>query len=141
MKKNSNLHNIFIDTNVFIGAWTNREKDKKCLQYLFSLIGRRLYTSSLCVAQLISVFQKSKTNAEIKNIVSEIIKHTTVLSCDLGDIVASLGDDKADIEDCIQYNISQKMRCAIFVTNNIKDYRIFPNIQVYKPEKIGAIAR
>jgi len=40
--------------------------DYDCLHYLYSIVGKRLYISSLSVAQLISVYQKRKTNEEIR---------------------------------------------------------------------------
>jgi len=53
MKQDPN--HIFTDTNVLIGAYSDNQYDKRCLQYLFSLRGKRLYISSLGVAQLVSV--------------------------------------------------------------------------------------
>jgi len=43
------------------------------------------------------------------------------------------------MEDSIQFEISSKFRCGSFITNNIKDYRVFTNINVIKPLKIRII--
>ena len=70
-----NPNHIFIDTNVLIGAYSGDarfQKDYECLHYLCSLIGKRLYISSLSVAQLISFYQKKKTNQDIINIVHNL---------------------------------------------------------------------
>lgn len=48
------------------------QKNDDCLRYLFSLTGKRLYISTLSVAQLISVYQERKSNAEITAVVRDL---------------------------------------------------------------------
>ena len=58
---NFNPNHIFVDTNVLVGGYSGDarfQKDADCLHYLYSLTGKRLYISTLSVAQLISMFQK-----------------------------------------------------------------------------------
>ena len=60
---NFNPNHIFVDTNVLVGGYSGDarfQKDADCLHYLYSLTGKRLYISTLSVAQLISMFQKKK---------------------------------------------------------------------------------
>ena len=62
-----NPNHIFVDTNVLVGGYSNDvhfQKDKECLHYLCSLVGKRIYISSLSVAQLIAIYQKKKSNEE-----------------------------------------------------------------------------
>ena len=62
--KTYNPNHIFVDTNVLIGAYSGDSRyqtDSDCLHYLYSIVGKRLYISTLSVAQLISVYQKRKT--------------------------------------------------------------------------------
>ena len=69
-----NPNHIFIDTNVLIGAYSGDarfQKDSECLHYLCSLIGKRLYISSLSVAQLISFYMLAIYMAEIKGCISK----------------------------------------------------------------------
>ena len=134
-------HNIFVDTNVLIGAFSGMQNDKECLKYLYSLTGKRLYTSSLSIAQLVSVFQKKKTNQEIKNIVNDIIKKFTVLSFTKADIEEALKSSNSDIEDAIQYVISQKFKCYYFITNNTKDYNKYVNLRPLKSMFIRTIRK
>lgn len=42
-----NGNHIFVDTNVLIGWWVGNKEDVNCIKYLFSLRGKRLYTSAL----------------------------------------------------------------------------------------------
>ena len=51
-----NPNHIFVDTNVLIGAYSGDAKfqaDSDCLHCLCSVVGKRLYISTLSVAQLI----------------------------------------------------------------------------------------
>ena len=133
-----NPYNIFVDTNVLIGAFSDKQHDRKCLDYLFSLKGKYLFISALSVAQLVSVFQKRKTNHGIKDIVRFLIAKFTIIEFSEIDIKNSLHFDFPDMEDNIQYIISKKMKCAHFVTNNRKDYMSF-DLNVILPRKIRSI--
>jgi len=139
-----NPNHIFVDTNVLIGAYSGNarfQKDVDCLHYLFSLTGKRLYISSLSVAQLVSTFQKKKTNREITNIVRELQHRFNVISFTAKDIDEALRETGADIEDNIQYVLAMKQKCRIIVTNNYKDYRLLMWIEATSPEKVRIIAR
>ena len=74
-------------------------------------MGKRLYTSTLSVAQLISVFQKKKTNDE------------------------ALTENGVDIEDNVQFVLARKQKCRVIITNNYKDYRLLLGAQIIKPSK------
>jgi len=74
-KERFNSNHIFVDTNVLVGGYSGNarfQKDADCLHYLYSLTGKRLYISTLSVAQLISTFQKKRTNEEITDIVRDL---------------------------------------------------------------------
>jgi len=136
---NPNPNHIFVDTNVLIGAYGNIENDRRCLQYLFSLRGKHLYISALSIAQLVSVFQKSKSNHDIKITVHDLLSKFTVIGFSLNDIEESLLLENTDMEDNIQYVISRKFHCLHFITNNAKDYKKFVNINILKPIQIRII--
>jgi len=85
-------NHIFVDTrsnlfaclskNVLVGGYSGKssfQKDADCLHYLFSLKGKKLYISTLSVAQLISMFQKKHTNEEIVGMVRELPHRFTVI--------------------------------------------------------------
>lgn len=135
-------NNIFVDTNVFVSAnsqISNSQENRLALKYIESLRGKRLYTSSLCIAQLVSVFQRKKTNEQIKKIVRNILAKYTIIDCKRDNIEEAIKMKSADIEDCIQYSMGTKLKCGVFVTNNKKDYVEFVNIDIIKPKKIRSI--
>lgn len=134
-----NANHIFVDTNVIIGWWAGIKADADCLKYLFSLRGKRLYVSSLSVAQFVALFQKTKPNTEIANAVKALLSKFNVISFAEKDIVASLEISNRDMEDNIQYVLCSKAKCFHFVTNNKKDYNKLTNINVVLPSKVRQI--
>ena len=138
---NFNPNHIFVDTNVLVGGYSGDarfQKDSDCLHYLYSLTGKRLYISTLSVAQLISMFQKKK-NDEIVRIVRDLQHRFTVIDFTNRDIDAALVENGGDIEDNVQFVLAQKQKCSIIVTNNYKDYWLFYNISVVKPDEVRSI--
>ena len=139
-----NPNHIFVDTNVLIGGYSDDprfQKDAACLHYLYSLTGKKLYISTLSVAQLISTFQKKKSNDEIRRIVRELRHRFNVISFTANDIDEALNETGADIEDNVQYVLAMKQKCRIIITNNYKDYRLLLWIEATSPEKVRIIAK
>ena len=139
-----NPNHIFVDTNVLVGGYSDDvrfQKDSQCLHYLYSLVGKRLYISSLSVAQLIAIFQKKKSNEDIVRIVRELQHRFNIIDFTTKDIDAALVVNGADIEDNIQFVLAKKQKCYIIVTNNYKDYRFLQGIQVLRPAKIRKISQ
>ena len=152
--KTYNPNHVFVDTNVLIGAYSGDARyqtDSDCLHYLYSIVGKRLYISTLSVAQLISVYQKRKTNDEIRAIVRELQHRFTIIRSNsvrlqgknftVKDIDAALNQTGADIEDNVQFVLARKQKCRVIITNNYKDYRLLLGAQIIKPAKVRTIAR
>ena len=137
-----NPNHIFVDTNVLVGGYNGDakyQKDDDCLRYLFSLTGKRLYISSLSVAQLISVYQKKKSNEEITHVVRDLQHRFNIIDFTAKDIDTALKETGADIEENVQFVLAKKQKCYIVVTNNYKDYRFLQGIEVLRPAKIRKI--
>ena len=137
-----NPNHIFVDTNVLVGGYSGDakfQKDDDCLHYLFSLTGKRLYISSLSVAQLISVYQKQKSNEEITAVIRDLQHRFNIIDFTAKDIDAALKETGADIEDNVQFVLAKKQKCYIVVTNNYKDYRFLQGIEVLRPAKVRKI--
>lgn len=144
-----NPNHIFVDTNVLVGGYSGDarfQKDADCLHYLYSLTGKRLYISTLSVAQLISMFQKKRKNDEIRRVVRDLQHRFTIIDFAARDIDAALIENGGDIEEddgehqsSVQYVLARKQKCSIIITNNFKDYRLFFNVRVIKPERVRTI--
>ena len=141
---NFNPNHIFVDTNVLVGGYSGDarfQKDSDCLHYLYSLTGKRLYISTLSVAQLISMFQKKMKNDDIVRVVRDLQHRFTVIDFTNRDIDAALVENGGDIEDNVQYVLARKQKCNVIITNNFKDYRLFFNVRVIKPERVRSISQ
>ena len=133
-----------VHEDVIIGAYCGdgrHQVDEDCLHYLFSLNGKRLFISALSVAQLISMFQKKRTNEQVAEIVRQLQHRFTIIGFTAKDIDEALVETGADIEDNVQYVIAKKQKCRILVTNNIKDYRLLMGVEAIQPSKIRIISR
>lgn len=135
-------YHIFVDTNVLVNCFIGTAADVACMHYLYALQGKRLYVSALSIAQLIALLQKRHDKEEIRKYVLQVLHHCVVVSCTDNDIKSALEIEGGDMEDNIQYCISQKVKCPVFITNNLKDYRHYDNIaSVIRPSEVRTIKR
>ena len=135
-----NPNHIFVDTNVLNGFYLSREADVRCLKYLFSLTGKKLFISSLSIGQFVAFFQKKITNDKMKENIRYLFTKFTVIDFGEQDIQKSLLYNYFDMEDVIQYVIGTKMKCYYFITND-KQFSAFRNIEAIKAIEIRNIAK
>jgi predicted nucleic acid-binding protein len=127
---------IFIDTNIFIYAFTGNKKAEKCLDYLKKLEKRKLFTSSFCIGTMISALQKTKgarkklPKKEIIDICSQKLSKINILPFSKADIINSFSHEGLDMEDNIQYEIGSKAKCYYYITADSKGFGDYNNIQV-----------
>jgi predicted nucleic acid-binding protein len=138
MKLNPN--HIFIDTNVLNGVYLNKKADVDCLQYLFSLKGKKLFISSLSIAQFVAFFHKKFSNDKIRDIIRYFFTKFTIIEFNDKDIQKSLLYDYFDLEDTIQYVVGTKLKCFYFITND-KHFATFLNINALKPSEVRSIKK
>lgn len=143
MTSTNNKNNIYIATNVLIGAFApdkRFEAEKKCWQYVCSLTGKRVFVSSLSVAQLVSTFQKRKLKKDdIVVNVKRILSKVTVVDFTEKDITDSLSIDGRDLEDNMQCAVSRKVKCGILITQNKKDYINYLNVDILTAKECRSI--
>ena len=137
--KTKNQNHIFIDTNIIIGAYSNDKKfihEKRCWNYLTSLIGKKIFVSSLSIAQFVSTLQHHKIDKRlVKSNVCNIIAKVNIIDFTKDDIDKSLLMNEDDMEDNIQYVLANKLKCGIFFTQNTKDYNSYISIAVYSAKE------
>lgn len=133
--KPKNQNHIFIDTNIIIGAYSNDKRftrERQCWNYLTSLIGKKIYVSSLSIAQFISTLQHHKIDKKlVKNNVRNIIAKVNIIDFTKDDINKSLSIKENDLEDNIQYILAKKLKCGILFTQNKKHYKDYFDIDIH----------
>lgn len=138
---NNAIINVYIDANVLINYCTGKGLGKEGLSYVFKKFKRNhLFTSSLAMVQTIAELQKKKKERDAfsKKQTIEFIKKLsskiTVVDFTFNQIEKAFSYDSNDIEDNIQYQISQINNCDAILTNNLKDFRIFKDVEKLLPE-------
>lgn len=145
MKNNEN--HIYVDTNCLIGYIANKYgiyKDTagstEALRFLAGLNGKKLYISSLSIAQLTAKLQKKIGTDRMVKEIEQIIHRFNVIEFNDDDIRAAItGGHAKDIEDLYQYEMSQKVKCFYIMTNNLKDFTSLANIIAFLPRKVRKI--
>ena len=144
--KNGKILNIFIDTNVLANFFTGQKPDIDCLQYIFSKRKKEhLFTSSLALVQVAQVLQTGKGKKRKKfdveqtnDCLTKLISKFNILELSQKDVTNSFELDpiNQDVEDRVQYKISQKVNCKGIITNDISHYNNFLGIRVFSPKDI-----
>ena len=135
----SKIRRIYVDTNVLINYCTGQNKDVQALRHVFSKRRKEvLFTSSLAVVQTITKLQvgskmhkrKAYTRERTISVLNEILPKFTVLDLSLLDIKEGFKELNNDIEDSVHFVLSQKMKCDAILTNNVKDFVFFRDIEI-----------
>lgn len=143
MTSTNNKNNIYIDTNVLIGAFAEGkrfEAEKRCWNYVCSLTGKRVFVSTLSVAQLVSTFQKRGLDKDIVvGYVRRILAKAIVVDFTEKDVSDSLTIEGNDMEDNMQCALSRKVKCGILITQNKKDYVNYLHVDILSAKECRSI--
>ena len=140
----NNENHIYIDTNCLIGyiatkygIYKDTKGFTKALQFLMALNGKKLYVSSLSVAQLTAKLQKRIGADRMVKEIEQIIHRFNVVEFNNDDIQSAItGALAKDIEDLYQYEMSQKVKCFYIMTDNLSDFTSLANITAFLPSKV-----
>ena len=145
----NNNHRIFFDTNVLVNYKTEQKDDVFCVDYLLKKKHKEfLFTSSSALGQTVSMLQSKRKKRkvfspdEINEYIEFLTSKITVLECSENDVKnAFTFKDLNDIEDNIQYVISQKMKCKYIITNDISGYSQHSKIEAINPNNVRLIKK
>lgn len=146
MKNNEN--HIFIDTNCLMNYFVEKyhlyktasTDNADALRFLFGLNGKKLYVSSLSIAQITAKLQKYIGAETMIKEIANFIHRYNIIEFNEQDIKQAISAKLAkDIEDLYQYEMSQKVKCFYIMTNNIKDFSSLANIVAFTPKKVRKI--
>ena len=125
--ENKPIVKVFVDTNVVIDAFTQRDLNYKPSQQLlrYIAIGKlKAYICSKQITDLNYIFRKYySTKEDIRKslkILSELFEMLPLLK---GDILACLNTNMKDFEDSVLDEVAKVNMIPYFVTNNIDDYK------------------
>lgn len=121
------MKNVFIDINILVDVFANREPfvAKSLKIYNMATKGKiKLYSSSNTITTLHYILKKSISEEKTREALEHVISHITIIPVDINIIKKSLKSNHKDFEDAIQIISAQsinKMDCII--TRDLKDYK------------------
>lgn len=144
----NNENHIFIDTNCLMNYFVEKyhllntysTENTDALRFLNSLNGKKLYVSSLSIAQITAKLQKYIGAEMMIREITTFVHRYNIVEFNERDIKQAISATLAkDIEDLYQYEMSQKVKCFYVMTNNIKDFSSLANIVAFTPKKVRKI--
>ena len=124
---------IFIDTNVFLDAFLNRDNGsaKKVLKFLLDK-QVVLSISDITIINIAYILQKEFSHDQIREIIGLMVNEYQIICADTDIILEANRSDFDDFEDGIQYICARKAQADLILTANKRDF-IHSHIDVLSP--------
>jgi predicted nucleic acid-binding protein len=132
------MKNIFIDINILVDIFANREPFVHKSLSIYNLAIKRkikLYSSSNTVTTLHYILKKSISEEKTRLALEHVIEHVLIIPVDINIIKKSLKSNHKDFEDAIQITSAQSINTIeCIVTRDLKDYKN-AEINVLSPDE------
>jgi predicted nucleic acid-binding protein len=121
------MRNIFIDINILVDIFANREPFVHKSLSIYNLAIKRkikLYSSSNTITTLHYILKKSISEEKTRLALEHVIEHVLIIPVDINIIKKSLKSNHKDFEDAIQITSAQSINTIeCIVTRDLKDYK------------------
>lgn len=121
------MRNIFIDINILVDIFANREPFVHKSLSVYNLAIKRkikLYSSSNTITTLHYILKKSISEEKTRLALEHVIEHVLIIPVDINIIKKSLKSNHKDFEDAIQITSAQSINTIeCIVTRDLKDYK------------------
>ncbi|MFY8112070.1 MAG: type II toxin-antitoxin system VapC family toxin [Flavobacterium sp.] len=132
------MRNIFIDINILVDIFANREPFVHKSLSIYNLAIKRkikLYSSSNTITTLHYILKKSISEEKTRLALEHVIEHVLIIPVDINIIKKSLKSNNKDFEDAIQITSAQSINTIeCIVTRDLKDYKN-AEINVLSPDE------
>ena len=119
--------NIFVDSDVVIDFFTDREPFANPASEIFELNERgiaQIYLSAVSLNNIYYILRKHLGHPNALRVIEELLDITEIISTNKTDIIQALKNDFKDFEGSIQYACALKVESInAIITRNVKDYR------------------
>ncbi len=124
---------VFIDTNVFLDAFLNRDDGsaKKVLKFVLQQ-DMKLFCNDITIVNIVYLIRKKFSKDEIDKIIDKLIDSYTIVPANSKIIADANHSLFKDFEDGIQYFCAKEIEADLIITNNKKDFT-FSKIEVLSP--------
>jgi predicted nucleic acid-binding protein len=121
------MKNIFIDINILVDIFANREPFVYKSLKIYNLAIKRkikLYSSSNTITTLHYILKKSISEEKTRLALEHVIDNVSIIPVDINIIKKSLKSSHKDFEDAIQIISAQSINNMDYiVTRDLKDYK------------------
>ena len=118
---------IFLDTNIIIDYFQNREPFSEYADEIFKLCANKeilAYISAQSIADIFYILRKDYTINERKNLLLGLCQIFNIVGANKTIILNALTNDEFnDLEDCIQTECAKVAEAKYIITRNIKDFK------------------
>lgn len=132
------MKNVFIDTNILMDIFSNREPFVKMSLKIYILGNQKqiqLYTSSNTITTLHYLLKKYIDEDKIRMALEQVLENIQIIPVDANIIRKSLKSNHKDFEDAIQIISAQSIHSMdCIITRDLKDYKN-SEIKVFTPDE------
>lgn len=120
-------HKVFVDSDVVIDFFTDREPHINPASELFELNEQgsiKLYLSAVSINNIYYIVRRYLGHKKTLEVVEVLTEMTEIVGTTKKEIVQALKNNFTDFEDSIQYSSALTIiNLDVIITRNIKDYR------------------
>lgn len=120
-------YNLFVDSDVVIDFFTDREPHANPASELFELNEQgvvKLYLSAISINNIYYVVRRFLGQKKALEVIETLIEMTEIVGTTKKEIIQALKNNFTDYEDSIQYSCALTIKdIDAIITRNIKDYR------------------
>lgn len=132
------MKNIFLDSNIFLDIFANRQPFVKASLEIYKLGVNnkiKLYSSSNTITTLHYLLKKFINEDKIRMALEEILENIEIIAVDINIIRKSLKSSHKDFEDAIQITAAQSINTMdCIITRDLKDFKN-SEIKVFTPDE------
>jgi len=120
-------YNLFVDSDVVIDFFTDREPHVNPASELFELNEQgsiRLYLSAISINNIYYIVRRFLGHNKTLEVIELLAEMTEIIGTSKKEIIQALKNDFSDYEDSIQYSSALTItNLDAIITRNTKDYR------------------
>jgi len=130
---------VFIDTNVFLDAFLNRD-DGSAKKVLKFVVQQEMtpFCNDISIINIVYLIRKKFSKDEISGIIDKLVDNYTIVPASSKIIVDANNSNFKDFEDGVQYFCAKEIEADLIITNNKKDF-ILSEIEVLSPVEFGLL--
>ncbi|WP_293297501.1 PIN domain-containing protein [Pedobacter sp. UBA4863] len=120
-------YNLFVDSDVVIDFFTDREPYANPASELFELNEQgnvKLYLSAVSINNIYYIIRRFLGNKKTLDVIEALTEMTEIVGTTKAEIIQALKNDFSDYKDSIQYSSALTIKnLDAIITRNVKDYK------------------